>query len=188
MDLVVGISGASGAIYGIRLLEALRQGGVTSHLVLTPAAEETIRLETDTTVEQVAALATNVYPIDGIGSAIASGSFRTAGMVVAPCSVKSASAIAYSFSDNLLTRAADVTLKEHRRLVLVVRETPLHQGHLRTMLRLSEMGAIILPPVPAFYHAPKTLDDIVDHTVGKILDLFDIENDLYTRWTGVRES
>jgi 4-hydroxy-3-polyprenylbenzoate decarboxylase len=160
----------------------LRQAGVESHLILTPAARETIRLETDRAVQQVEALATRAYAIDDIGAAIASGSFKTAGMAVVPCSVKSMAAIAHSYADNLLVRAADVTLKERRRLVLVVRETPLHQGHLRTMLQLSEMGAIILPPVPAFYHLPKTVDDVVNHTVGRLLDLFDIEHDLFERW------
>lgn len=184
MQLIVGLSGASGAIYGIRLLEALRQTGVESHLILTLAARKTIHLETDRTVKEVEALAKHAYAIDEVAAAIASGSFKAAGMVVLPCSIKSMSAIAHSHSDDLLVRAADVTLKERRRLVLAVRETPLHQGHLRTMLQLSKMGAIILPPVPAFYHHPKTIDDIVDHTVGKILDLFDIEHKLFQRWTG----
>jgi 4-hydroxy-3-polyprenylbenzoate decarboxylase len=184
MKLVVGISGASGAIYGIRLLEVLGQSGVESHLILTPAAKQTMQLETDRTPEQVEALATRVYAIDDVGATVASGSFKTAGMVVVPCSVKSLSAIAYTYSDNLLVRAADVTLKERRRLVLVVRETPLHQGHLRAMLRLSAFGAIILPPVPAFYHRPRTVDDIVNHTVGKLLDLFDIQHNLFDRWPG----
>jgi 4-hydroxy-3-polyprenylbenzoate decarboxylase len=192
MKLVVGISGASGAIYGIRLLEVLHQIGVESHLILTPAARETIRLETGRAVEEVEALAARVYASDDIGATISSGSFKTAGMVVIPCSIKSLSAIAHSYNDNLLVRVADVTLKEHRRLVLVVRETPLHQGHLRAMLRLSEMGAVILPPVPAFYHFPKTVDDIVNHTVGKVLDLFDIEHALFERWGargfGIRNS
>jgi 4-hydroxy-3-polyprenylbenzoate decarboxylase len=151
-------------------------------LILTPAARETIRLETDRAVQQVEALATRAYAIGDIGAAIASGSFKTAGMAVVPCSIKSMAAIAHSYADNLLVRAADVTLKERRRLVLVVRETPLHQGHLRTMLQLSEMGAIILPPVPAFYHLPKTVDDVVNHTVGRLLDLFDIEHNLFERW------
>jgi 4-hydroxy-3-polyprenylbenzoate decarboxylase len=184
MNLIVGLSGASGAIYGIRLLEALSQAGVKSHLVLTPAAKETIHLETDYTLEAVEALATQVHAIDDVGATIASGSFKTAGMIVIPCSIKSLSAIVYSYNDNLLVRAADVTLKERRRLVLVVRETPLHQGHLRMMLRLSKIGGIILPPVPALYHLPKTVDDIVNHTVGKILDLFDIQHNLYKRWSG----
>ncbi len=184
MNLVVGISGASGAIYGIRLLETLRQSGVESHLVITPPGRQTIRLETDFTPKQVEALAARVYDVDDIGAAIASGSFKTHGCAVVPCSVRSMSAIARSHNDNLLVRAADVTLKERRRLVLVARETPLHQGHLRTMLQLSEMGAVILPPMPAFYHRPQTIDDIVNHTVGKLLDLFDIEHSLFDRWTG----
>jgi len=184
MRLVVGISGASGAIYGVRLLEVLGLSGIESHLILTQAAQETIRLETGRAVEQVIALATQVYAIDDVGAAIASGSFKTVGMVVLPCSIKSLSAIAHSYTDNLLVRAADVTLKEHRRLVLAVRETPLHRGHLQAMLQLSEMGVVIMPPVPAFYHLPETVDDIVNHTVGKVLDLFDIEHDLFARWSG----
>lgn len=180
--LVVGISGASGAAYGVRLLQVLGQAGVESHLVLTPAARKTLRLETSLTREEVEAQATRAYDIDDLGAAIASGSCKTAGMVVIPCSIKSLSAIAHSYNDNLLVRAADVTLKEGRRLVLVVRETPLHQGHLRIMLHLSEMGAIILPPVPAFYLFPTTVEDVVDHTVGKVLDLFDIEHSLFERW------
>jgi 4-hydroxy-3-polyprenylbenzoate decarboxylase len=184
MKLIVGISGASGAIYGLRLLEVLRQANVESHLVITPAARQTIRLETQRTVKEVQALASRVYDVDDVGAAIASGSFQMTGMAVIPCSIRSMSAIAHSHSDNLLLRAADVTLKERRRLVLVVRETPLHQGHLRAMLQLSEMGAILLPPMPAFYHFPETVDDIVNHTVGKLLDLFDIEHSLYHRWRG----
>ena len=184
MKLVVGLSGASGVIYGIRFLEALRQAGVESHLVLTPPAQKIIRIETDHSVEAVKALATRVYAPDDIGAAIASGSFPMDGMAVVPCSIKSMAAIAYSHSDNLLVRAADVTLKERRRLVLLVRETPLHLGHLRAMVRLSEMGAVIMPPAPAFYHAPQTVDDIVNHTVGKVLDLLGIEHTLFKRWTG----
>jgi 4-hydroxy-3-polyprenylbenzoate decarboxylase len=180
----VGISGASGAIYGIRLLQTLRQAGVESHLVITAPGRQTIRLETDFTVKQVEALAAQVHDVNDIGAAIASGSFRTDGMAVVPCSIKSLSAIARSHNDNLLVRAADVTLKERRRLVLVPRETPLHQGHLRTMLQLSHMGAVILPPMPAFYHRPHTIADIVNHTVGKLLDLFDVEHSLFDRWTG----
>jgi 4-hydroxy-3-polyprenylbenzoate decarboxylase len=188
MRLVVGISGASGAIYGVRLLEVLGQSGVETHLVATAAARETIRLETSYTVEQVEALATQVYAVEDVGAAIASGTFKTSGMVVVPCSIKSMSAIAYAYGDNLLVRAADVTLKERRRLVLVVRETPLHLGHLRAMVRLTEMGAIVAPPAPAFYHRPKTLDDIVDHIVGKVLDLFGIEHDLYDPWQGSKDA
>jgi 4-hydroxy-3-polyprenylbenzoate decarboxylase len=184
MKLVIGISGASGAIYGIRLLEVLKQLGVESHLVVTPAAEQTIRLETRYSVEEVQALANHTYAIDDAGARIGSGSFKTAGMLVAPCSIKSMAAIAHSYNHTSLVRAADVTLKERRRLVLVVRETPLHRGHLQTMLQLTEMGAVILPPVPAFYHSPQTVDDLVNHTVGKMLDLFDIEHHLFQPWEG----
>lgn len=188
MRLVVGITGASGAIYGIRLLEVLQRHGVESHLVITPAGRKTIAIETGWRVDRVTALATRTYELEDVGAAIASGSFKTAGMVVMPCSIKSLSAMAHSYTDNLLVRAADVTLKERRRLVLVVRETPLHSGHLRAMLQLSELGAVIMPPAPAFYHFPKSIDDLIDHTVGKCLDLFedklDIEHALYKRWTG----
>ncbi len=180
--LIVGLSGASGVICGVRLLQALRAAGVQSCLVMTGAARQILRLETTLTVEEVEALADRVYAVDDLSAPIASGSVPTRGMVVIPCSIKSLAAIAFSYSDNLLARAADVTLKERRRLVLVVRETPLHRGHLETMLRATEMGAIILPPVFAFYHAPQTIDDLVNHTVGKVLDLFDIEHALFTRW------
>jgi 4-hydroxy-3-polyprenylbenzoate decarboxylase len=162
----------------------LKQTGVETHLILTPAAQKTIQLETQHSVEQVEALAMRAYAFDDVGAAIASGSFKTAGMVVVPCSIKSLSAIAHSYTDNLLVRAADVTLKERRRLVLTVRETPLHRGHLRAMLQLSEIGAIIFPPVPAFYAFPKTVDDVINHTVGKILDLYEIEHELFMRWQG----
>jgi 4-hydroxy-3-polyprenylbenzoate decarboxylase len=187
MKLIVGISGASGAAYGIRLLEVLSALGIESHLILTPAAKKTIKLETPFAVDQVEALASQVHAIDDIGAAVASGSFRTAGMVVVPCSIKTLSAVAHSYSDNLLVRAADVTLKERRRLVLVVRETPLHQGHLRMMLQMDKRGAVIMPPVPAFYHAPQTVDDILTHTVGKILDLFEIDHHLFEQWRGTGE-
>ena len=182
--LIVGISGASAAIYGIRLLEVLKETDVETHLVITSAARKIILLETDLTVEEVEAMADYVYDIDDIGAAIASGSFKTDGMVIIPCSIKSLSAIANSYSANLLLRAADVTLKERRRLVALVRETPLHRGHLQLMLRLTDMGAIIFPPLPAFYHRPKTVQDIVDHTVGRVLDLFDVEHALFERWDG----
>lgn len=187
MKLVVGISGASGAIYGIRLLEVLRGvEGVESHLVMSDAARRTIKLETDRTVEAVEALADKVYPVDDVAAAISSGSFKTMGMAVLPCSMKTLSAIAMSFNDNLLVRAADVTLKERRRLVLVPRETPLHLGHLRLMTQVTEMGAVLVPPVPAFYHRPKTLDDVINHTVNRVLDLMGIElsKDLFQRWQG----
>jgi 4-hydroxy-3-polyprenylbenzoate decarboxylase len=182
--LIVGISGASAAIYGIRLLEVLRETDVETHLVISSAAKKIILMETDFQVEEVEAMADHVYDIDDIGAAIASGSFKTDGMVIIPCSMKSLSAIANSYGANLLLRAADVTLKERRRLVVVVRETPLHRGHLQLMLRLTEMGAIIFPPLPAFYHRPKTVEDIVDHTVGRVLDLFGIEHALFERWSG----
>jgi len=183
--LVVGISGASAAIYGIRLLETLQALEVESHLVITEPAREIITLETDYDVANVQALATHVHSVRDIGASIASGSYKTDGMVIIPCSVKTLSAVANSFGNNLLLRAADVTLKERRRLVLVVRETPLHAGHLRLMQQVSEMGAIIYLPVPAFYSLPKTIGDLIDHTVGKILDLFDIEHGLLDRWDGL---
>jgi len=180
--LIVGISGASAAIYGIRLLEVLQGTEVETHLVISSAARKIILMETDFTVEAVEAMADYAYDIDDLGAAIASGSFKTDGMVIIPCSIKSLSAIAHSYGANLLLRAADVTLKERRRLVAVVRETPLHKGHLQLMLRATEMGAIIFPPLPAFYHRPKTIEDIVDHTVGRVLDLFDIDHALFKRW------
>ena len=189
--IIVGISGATGAIYGIRLLEVLRGAeGVETHLVLSPAARRTIDLETDLTVAQVEALADRVYRPGDIAAAISSGSFRSAGMVVAPCAMKTASGIATSYSDNLLLRAADVTLKDRRRLVLLVRETPLHLGHLRLLVQLAEMGAVVMPPVPAFYHRPATLDAVIDQTLNRVLDLLDIEldRDLFPRWQGPPES
>jgi 4-hydroxy-3-polyprenylbenzoate decarboxylase len=185
--LIVGVSGASGVIYGIRLLEVLRGvADAETHLVLSPAARRTIALETDSSVEQVEALADRVYKPGDIAAAISSGSFRSAGMVVAPCSMKTASGIATSYSDNLLLRAADVTLKDRRRLVLLVRETPLHLGHLRLLVQLAEMGAVVMPPVPAFYHRPATLEAVIDQTVNRVLDLLDIEldRDLFPRWQG----
>jgi 4-hydroxy-3-polyprenylbenzoate decarboxylase len=182
--LIVGISGASAAIYGIRLLEVLREHDVETHLVITPVAKEIILLETDFTVEEVEAMATYAYDVDNMGAAIASGSFKTDGMVIIPCSIKSLSAIANSYSANLLLRAADVTLKERRRLVAVVRETPLHRGHLQLMLRLTDMGAIVFPPLPAFYNRPQTIEDIIDHTVGRVLDFFDVDHTLFERWGG----
>lgn len=182
--LIVGISGASAAIYGIRLLEVLQETDVETHLVISAAAKKIILMETDFAVEEVEAMAGCVYDINDIGAAIASGSFKTDGMVVIPCSIKSLSAIANSYSANLLLRAADVTLKERRRLVAVVRETPLHRGHLQLMLRVTDMGALIFPPLPAFYHRPKTIEDIIDHTVGRVLDLFGIDHALFKRWDG----
>lgn len=182
--IIIGISGASGAIYGIRALEALREvPDVETHLVMSPAARRTIREESDDwSAEQVEALADVVHDHRNIGASIASGSFRTTGMLVAPCSIKTLSGIVNSYNDNLLTRAADVCLKERRHLVLMLRETPLHLGHLEMMVQASRYGAVILPPVPAFYNRPQTLDDIVDHCVGKALDQFGIEYGRMKRW------
>ena len=180
--IVVGLSGASGVAYGIRLLEALRDLGVESHLVMTKPAEMTIAYETKLTPKQVAAKADHRYAVGDIGAPIASGSFKTAGMIVAPCSVRTMSEIATGVTTSLLTRAADVTLKERRPLILMVRETPLHLGHLRSLVQLAEMGAIILPPMPAFYAEPKTLSDLVDQMVGKALDLLGHEWPSMKRW------
>lgn len=181
--LIVGMSGASGAIYGIRALEVLRGvKDIETHLVLSPSAKRTIVEETSWTAARVEALAGVVHPHRDIGAAIASGSFRTAGMLIAPCSVKTLSGIAASYADNLLTRAADVCLKERRPLVLMLRESPLHLGHLELMARVTRYGAIVLPPMPAFYHRPETIDDIVDQSVGKALDQFGIPHRLFKRW------
>jgi flavin prenyltransferase len=180
--LIVGISGASGTAYGIRLLEALRQSRIESHLVMSRSAEVTLAYETDLKVADVHKLADVVYSVNDIGAAVSSGSFRTEGMIVAPCSIRSLAEIAYGTTTTLLTRAADVVLKERRRLVLLVRETPLHTGHLRAMTLASENGAIVMPPVPAFYTRPQSVGDIVDHTVGRALDLFGIDNPLVRRW------
>ncbi len=180
--LVVGLSGASGVAYGIRLLEALSDLQIESHLVMSKPAEMTIGYETKLTPKQVAAKADHLYGINDIGAPIASGSFKTIGMIVAPCSVRSMSEIATGVTTSLLTRAADVTLKERRPLILMVRETPLHLGHLRNLVSLAEMGAIILPPVPAFYAEPKTLTDLVDQMVGKALDLLGHDWPDMKRW------
>lgn len=186
--LIVGISGASGVRYGVRMLEALRALPVESHLVMSKAAELTLAYETSLKAADVQALADVVHPVGDVGASIASGSFRTLGMVVAPCSIRSLSEIAAGTTTSLLTRAADVVLKERRRLVLMVRETPLHSGHLRSMLALSDMGAVIAPPVPAFYAEPGSLDDIVDQSVGRVLDLFDLDSPLVTRWRDGEEA
>ena len=184
--VVVGISGSSSPIYGIRTLEALRSAeDAETHLVLTEAARRTIELETDWKVEAVLEIAHVTYDNRDLAASISSGSFQTDGMIVAPCSMHSLGEIANSISTSLLTRAADVHLKERRRLILMVRETPLHLGHLHNMVRAAEMGAIILPPVPAFYHHPKTIDDLINHTVGKALDLLSIPHNLFRRWQGV---
>lgn len=181
--LIIGISGASGVIYGVRLLEALKPLSVESHLIMTRTAEVTLAHETNLKVGDVRRLADVVYRIDDLAGAVSSGSFRTMGMVVAPCSMRSLGEIANGITSNLLTRAADVMLKERRRLVLVARETPLHAIHLRNMTTLADMGAVIAPPVPAFYNRPKTLDDMIDHTVGRVLDLFDLDTGKVKRWS-----
>ncbi len=182
--IVVGISGATGPQYGIRLLQVLGELGVETHLVLSRASHRNIALESDWTAEEVERLASRCYDVDDVGAAIASGSFLTDGMVVAPCSVKTASAVANSYNENLLIRAADVTLKERRDLILLFRETPLHKGHLDLLRRCADLGAVILPPMVAFYHRPRTVEEIVDQTVGKVLDALRIEHDLFRRWKG----
>ena len=186
--LIVGISGSSGSIYGIRLLQALAGTDVTSHLIMSKPAEMTLAYETELKAADVRAMADKAYPINDVGAGPASGSFRTLGMVIAPCSMKTLAEIASGMSTNLLTRAADVTLKERRRLVLMVRETPFNRAHLKNMLDVTEMGGIIAPPVPAFYTRPQNLDDMVDHNVGRVLDLFGIDNQLAGRWDELREN
>ncbi len=187
--LIIGMSGATGAIYGVRFLQVLRSSpNIESHLVMSKAAERTIAYETEFTIAQVRGMADASYHIADIGATISSGSFHTEGMIIAPCSMKTLAAVANSLSIDLLGRAADVVLKERRPLVLMVREAPLHIGHLRLMVAAAEMGAIIVPPVPAFYNFPKTLDDIVNHTVGRILDLFRIDVDIVKRWEGMVDS
>jgi flavin prenyltransferase len=185
--LIVGISGASGVIYGARLLELLRPLPVETHLVISRAAEVALALETDLKPAAVRALADVVHAIGDISAPISSGSFKTMGMVVAPCSIRTMSEIAHGVTTSLLSRAADVVLKERRRLVLAVRETPLHSGHLRTMMQLADMGAVIAPIMPAFYNRPQTVDDIINHTVGRLLDLFGIDSSVVKRWHGGRE-
>lgn len=181
--LIVGISGATGAIYGVRMLEILSKfEDIETHLVLSKAGRMTVQVETPYSSKDVEAMADVVHDVNNVGASISSGSFRTAGMVIAPCSMKSMGAIAHSLGGDLLVRAADVVLKERKKLVLVVRETPLHLGHLEAMVSLSRMGAIIFPPVPAFYHRPKTIDEIINQTVTRILDQFDIDVKLFQRW------
>ncbi|EGT4253402.1 UbiX family flavin prenyltransferase [Citrobacter amalonaticus] len=185
--LIVGISGASGAIYGVRLLQVLRDvPDVETHLIMSQAARQTLSLETDFSLRDVQSLASVTHDARDIAASISSGSFQTAGMVILPCSIKTLSGIVHSYTDGLLTRAADVVLKERRPLVLCVRETPFHLGHLRLMTQAAEIGAVIMPPVPAFYHRPQTLDDVINQTVNRVLDQFDIAlpQDLFTRWQG----
>ncbi len=182
--IVVGISGASGVIYGIRLLKVLKELDWETHLIISEAAKQNILLETSFTVKAVEDMAHKVYDPKNQAASISSGSYKTSGMVIVPCAIKTLSGVAHSFNENLLIRAADVTLKERRRLILVVRETPLHKGHLTLMQKVAELGGIILPPVPAFYINPKSIEDLIDHTVGKILDMMEIDHNLYTRWEG----
>lgn len=180
--VIVGITGASGAIYGLTALRALRAAGAETHLIVSRSAQITMAHETETRPSDLAGLADVVYRIDDIGAAISSGSFRTLGMLIAPCSIRSLSEIASGVTSSLLTRAADVVLKERRKLILMVRETPFHLGHLRSMTAVTEMGAIVMPPVPAFYIRPTTLQDVVDHSVGRALDLLGLDNSLVSRW------
>jgi len=185
--LIVGMSGSSGTIYGIRMLEMLRQiPDIETHLIMSGSAKLNVRLETDWSLQDVEALAHHVHDFKDIAANVSSGSFKTLGMVIAPCSIKTLSGIANSYSDSLLTRAADVILKERRRLVLMVRETPLHIGHCKLLLDAAELGAILAPPMPAFYNRPTTIDDIVNHSVGRVLDLFDIDTKIVKRWEGPR--
>ena len=181
--IIIGISGASGTIYGVRLLETLKSySEIETHLVISNIAKEIIQHESGRDPGEVLSLADIVHPIDNLGAAISSGSFLTEGMIIAPCSIKSLSGIANSYNDNLLVRAADVCLKEKRKLIIVLRETPLHLGHLELMTKVTQYGATLLPPIPSFYHNPKTIDDIVDHTIGKVLDNFGIVHNLFQRW------
>ncbi len=185
MVLIIGITGASGVIYGIRLLEVLSgKRNIETHLIISEAGEINIKYETNWKVEDVKALASSVYDINAIEARLSSGSFKRDGMIIAPCTIKTMSALANSYNENLLIRAGDVTLKERKKLLLLLRETPLHIGHIKSMERLCEMGAIIMPPVPAFYHKPKTVQDIIDHTIGKTLDMFGIKHNLFERWRG----
>ncbi len=183
--LIVGITGASGVIYGVRLLRLLQPTAIETHLVMSKSAKVALTQELDIKVSDVAELADVVHQVDNIGATISSGSFKTLGMVIAPCSMRSLSEIATGVTSSLVTRAADVVLKERRRLVLMVREAPLHLGHLRSMAEATEIGAIIYPPVPAFYARPQTIEQMVDHTLGRVLDLFDIETDAVRRWKGL---
>ena len=183
--LIVAITGASGTIYGIRILEALKNLGIESHLVMSDSAKLTMAAETDYKPAQIEAMADVVHSAKNVGASISSGSFKSLGMVIAPCSIRTLSEIASGVTSSLVSRAADVVLKERRRLVLLVRETPLHAGHLRSMSQVTECGAIVMPPVPAFYAKPESIDDMVKHTVGRCLDLFDLDNALVNRWNGM---
>ncbi|MGC9196186.1 MAG: UbiX family flavin prenyltransferase [Syntrophobacteraceae bacterium] len=186
--IIVGICGASGVIYGVRCLKLLRDAGLETHLVISPSGRLNIEIETPFSVAQVESMADFAYEYEDVSAPIASGSFLTQGMIVAPCTIKSLSAIANCYSDNLLVRAADVVLKERRKLCLLVRETPLHKGHLRLMGMAADLGALILPPMPSFYHLPKTIEEIIDQTVGKVFDYFEIEHELFKRWNGAQRA
>lgn len=183
--IIIAISGASGAIYGIRLLEVLKEQNIETHLVISDGAALTIKAETEYSIEKVKALANHYYSNKDIGAAIASGSFKTSGMIIAPCSMRTLASIAHAMEDNLITRAAGVILKDKRKLVLMTRETPLHIGHIENMLKVANYGGIIAPPMPAFYSKPKEVDDIVNHSIARVLDLFDIETNLIKRWSGL---
>ena len=186
MVLIVAITGATGVIYGIRLLELLSANKeVETHLIISQAAELIIQSETDYKIQDIKSLANFIYDNNDIGACLASGSFKRDGMIIAPCTIKTMSALANSYADNLISRAGDVTLKERGKLILLVRETPLHLGHLRNMEKLAEIGAVILPPIPAFYNQPKTIEDIIDHTLGKVLDMLGIDHSISQRWSGL---
>jgi len=180
--IIIGITGATGVIYGIEILKELAKRDLETHLIISESGKKNITLETDWSVRDVESIANKIYNNDDLGAPLASGSFLTSGMIVAPCTIKTLSGIANSYSDNLLVRAADVTLKEKRKVVLLVRETPLHKGHLRLMSMAADMGAHILPPMPSFYHHPKTIEDIIHQTIGKVFDYFGIEHNLFDRW------
>lgn len=186
--IIVGMSGASGVIYGVRLLEVLQKQGIETHLIISEGAKRNIELETNFSIEHVERFAHQVHRTKNLAANVSSGSFITEGMVIVPCSMRTLSGVAHSYNENLLIRAADVTLKEGRKLILVVRETPLHKGHLKAMYDVADLGGIILPPVPAFYHHPKSIEDLIDHIVGKILDLLGISHSLYGRWKGENNS
>jgi 4-hydroxy-3-polyprenylbenzoate decarboxylase len=181
-SIVVGITGASGVIYGVRILEVLSKLGMETHFIITQAGLKNLEIETTYNKAELESMASHVYDEEDLSAPLASGSFKVDGMVVAPCSIKTLSAIANSYSHNLLVRAADVMLKERRRLVLLVRETPFHEGHLELMIKVTRMGGIVMPPIPAFYHHPKTIEDLINQTIGKVLDLFSIDANLFRRW------
>ena len=184
--IIIGITGASGSIYGIRLLSFLKDHAhIETHLIISEAGIRNIKIETDYSIEDIKNMADYYYNNDDTAASLSSSSFLTNGMIIAPCTVKTLSSITNSYNTNLITRAADVTLKEGRKLILMVRETPFHKGHLKLMIKASDIGALIMPPIPAFYHYPKTIDDIVNHTVGKALDLFGIQHNIFKRWEGI---